>query len=152
MPLTAESLLERTEIEDVAIRLFVATDRRDRAAVETCFTNPVTPDMTSLTGGEPLRLEPREITAAWATGFEPLDQVHHQVSNFQTAVNGTTASVRCYGVAFHHRSKITAALKTRVFVGTYDIDLIKAAGRWQIERLKFNLKFIDGNRELENAS
>jgi hypothetical protein len=36
-------------------------------------------------------------------------------------------------------------------VGTYELDLVAQAGRWLISRLKFNLKFIDGNRELQKA-
>jgi hypothetical protein len=42
--------------------------------------------------------------------------------------------------------------KSRRFVGTYEIDLRAAAGGWRISRLQFDLKFIDGNLQLESAT
>jgi hypothetical protein len=60
--------------------------------------------------------------------------------------------VRCYGIAFHYRAAIAAASKSRTFVGTYELDLLAHAQRWLISKLKLNLKFIDGNRELEKAT
>ena len=38
---------------------------------------------------------------------------------------------------------------TRTFVGSYDFHLIKNDERWQIDKFKFNLKYIDGNLKLE---
>jgi hypothetical protein len=38
---------------------------------------------------------------------------------------------------------------TRIFVGSYDFHLIKADENWQIDRFKFNLKYMDGNLKLE---
>jgi hypothetical protein len=148
----SETLLTRLEIEDAVVRMFVATDERDWPTLESCFTEPFVLDMTSLVGGTPLTMTPKQVAAAWAEGFKPLDHVHHQVGNFRTTINGNNALVRCYGVAFHHRTQVAQALKSRVFVGTYEIRLVKAAGRWLINELKFLLKFIDGNLELEKSA
>jgi hypothetical protein len=79
------------------------------------------------------------------------DHVHHQTGNFQVEVAGDSARLHCYGVVFHHRESIRATPKTRVGVGTYDIDTRKQQGRWKIAMLRFNLKFIDGNLELEKS-
>lgn len=150
----AYSLVElgtRQEVEDAVIRLFVATDEREWATLESCFSNPFLLDMTSLVGGQPSKMKPSEISAAWATGFKPLDQVHHQVGNFQTSFSGDSATVQCYGVAFHHRANISTALRTRVFVGTYSFELSKAGGQWLVTHMKFSLKFVDGNLELEKS-
>ncbi|HEY7996553.1 MAG TPA: hypothetical protein VIE14_06770, partial [Steroidobacteraceae bacterium] len=59
--------------------------------------------------------------------------------------------VRCYGIALHYRAAIAAAAKSRTFVGTYEFALVLQGSAWRIEKLRFNLKFIDGNRELEKA-
>jgi hypothetical protein len=144
-------LATRQEIEDVVVRLFNATDMRDWPVVEACFTDPLTLDMSSLVGGEPRRLSPREVTAAWDEGFKPLDHVHHQVSNFVTEASDDTATVHCHGIAFHHRGGIAAAVKTRGFVGTYDFALVRNGAGWRIALLRFNLKFVEGNLELETA-
>ena len=81
-----------------------------------------------------------------------MSHVHHQVGNFQTTVNGSTATVRCYGIALHYRSGVSSDVKSRRFVGTYEIELSATGGGWRINRLRFNLKFIDGNLELEKAT
>jgi hypothetical protein len=152
MPIRPEDLMSRTEVEDAVIRMFVATDERDWPAVESCFTEPLTLDMTSMVGGSPATMTPRQVANAWAEGFKTLDHVHHQVGNFQTRVDGQRATVRCHGVAFQYRAGIAAAVKSRTFVGTYEIELSRHSDRWLINRLTFKLKFIDGNLELEKAA
>ncbi len=151
MPVPAPDLPARSLVEDTVIRMFVATDARNWPLLESCFTIPFILDMTSMAGGSPAQMSPREVANAWAEGFRLLDHVHHQVGNFQTELDEEHAHVRCYGIAFHYRAAIAAAAKSRTFVGTYELDLVAQAGRWLISRLKFNLKFIDGNRELEKA-
>lgn len=150
--LFTDQLVERQEVEDVVVRVFVATDRRDWAGVEACLADTVTLDMTSMTGGEPLRLTPAEVAAGWRDGLAPIDSVHHQVGNFQIAVDGDSATASCYGTAFHHREKISTPSKTRTFVGSYDLHLSRTSAGWRIDLFRFVLKFIDGNRELELAT
>lgn len=151
MSYQVEEIAKRLEVEDVVTRLFVATDQRDWGVVEACFTDPLTLDMTSMVGGSPTQMQPSELTAAWAAGFASLDHVHHQVGNYQTTVTGDSAHVHCYGIAFHYRGQIADPVKTRTFVGTYDFDLTRSGAEWRIELMTFNLKFIDGNLELEKA-
>jgi hypothetical protein len=150
--LETKDIAARFAVEDVVVRLFVATDERDWPVLESCFTTPFTLDMTSMVGGSPTQLTPREVATAWATAFKPLDHVHHQIGNLQTSIEGSAARVRCHGVAFHHRAAVNAALKTRIFVGTYDIKLRQQHSQWFVAELKFTLKFIDGNAELEKSA
>jgi hypothetical protein len=96
-------------------------------------------------------MTPAEIAAAWAEGLKHIEHLHHQVGNFQTTLAGAEAKVRCYGIAYHHRAKIAAPVKTRTFVGTYDFNLTNASGAWRISLMKFNLKFMDGNLELDKS-
>jgi len=152
MPTREDAFAVRQEVEDLVVRMFVATDEQDWPTLESCFTDPFILDMTSLVGGQPSHTSPQQVAAAWAQGFKPLTSIHHQVGNFRTTVSGTTAMVRCYGIALHHRSNISAREKTRTFVGTYEVDLSAAGPGWRISRLQFKLKFIDGNLELEKAS
>jgi len=151
MAMTSESIAARLAVEDTVVRMFVATDERDWTTLEGCFTDPFTLDMTSMTGGSPATLTPRDVARAWAQGFEPLDHVHHQVGNFRTTVTPSQATVRCHGVALHHRAR-ASGLKTRIFVGTYELLLIPSVRHWQISQLTFKLKFIDGNLALEKTA
>lgn len=152
MPVSHEHLVSRQQVEDAVIRMFVATDERDWPAVESCFADPFVLDMTSMAGGSPATMTPRQVASAWAEGFKALDHVHHQVGNFRIGIDGQKANVRCYGVAYHYRAGIASQAKSRTFVGTYELDLSAQAGMWRITKFKFNLKFIDGNRELEKAT
>jgi len=148
---SAQDLATRLQIEDTIIRMFVAVDERDWPALEDCFTDPFMLDMTSMVGGEPVETTPRQVAEAWAAAFAPLDHVHHQIGNLRTELRANRALVKCYGVAFHHRAEVTG-VKSRVFVGTYELKLQAFADRWRIRRLVFRLKFIDGNLELEKAT
>lgn len=148
---SATDLAVLRAVEDAVVRMFVATDERDWPVLEGCFSDPFTLDMTSMVGGEPVAMAPRQVAQAWAAAFEPIDHVHHQVGNLRTTVLDDRAQVKCHGVAFHHRAQ-ARPLQTRVFVGTYEVDLQASAGRWRIARLVFRLKFIDGNRELERSA
>lgn len=135
-------LASRLAAEDTVVRMFVATDEQDWPTL----------DMTSLLGGRPTAMMPRQVANAWAEGFKPLDHAHHQIGNLRTTVQGTNALVRCYGVALHHRMGVTQGFRTRLFVGTYELKLVAGAAHWRISELKFKLKFIDGNLELEKSA
>ena len=138
----------RQDVEDAVVRMFVATDERDWPTLRNCFATPFILDMTSMVGGEPATMTPEQVAQAWSEGFKPLDHVHHQIGNVRTEVVGDHARVKCYGVAFHHRAK-AAGLRSRVFVGTYELALTQSGSLWLITRLVFHLKFIDGNLALE---
>jgi SnoaL-like domain len=67
-----------------------------------------------------------------------------------TVQDGDEAQAFCYGIAFHYLPNPTVK-NTRVFVGSYDFHLRREDERWRIDQFKFNLKFIDGNLDLEKS-
>jgi hypothetical protein len=131
--------------------LFLCTDRRDWQCVKDVFAPEVLFDMTSLAGGQPATLTGEQIASAWEKGLKDLAAVHHQTGNYQVGVRGNEADVFCYGIAYHYLPNPTER-DTRVFVGSYDLHLVRSSADWQIDRLKFNLKFIDGNKDLEGSA
>jgi hypothetical protein len=141
-------LLEKDRIIDVINQLFIATDKRDWPAVRRCFAEAVLFDMTSLAGGAPSRVTPDQIAAGWEEGLRPIEAVHHQAGNYRVDVRGDQATALCYGIASHYRST-RSGRNTRMFVGSYDFHLFRMDGRWQIDSFRFNLKYIDGNADLE---
>jgi hypothetical protein len=149
MPQTLDELIGKDAIAAVITRLFVATDARDWASVRECFDDSVRFDMTSLAGGEQATLSPEQIADAWRVGLAPIEAVHHQAGNLSVALAGERASASCYGIAYHYR-RTGSGHNTRVFVGSYDFELLAVPrASWRISAFRFNLKFIDGNRELE---
>jgi hypothetical protein len=142
-------LADRRAVVDTLVKLFVSTDERDWESVAGCFADRVLFDMTSLAGGEPASLSPAQITSGWAAGLEPLEAVHHQAGNFRVEVEGDEATASCYATASHYR-KVPSGRNTRTLVGSYDFHLAREDGSWRIDLFRFNLKYLDGNLELDH--
>jgi hypothetical protein len=147
---TYQNLLEKDKVKEVVNRLFISTDNRDWDTVSQLFASEVLFDMTSMVGGKPMRLNPQEIVASWEKGLKPLKAIHHQAGNYIVNTNQNEAEVFCYGIASHYLPNKTNQ-NTRIFVGGYDFHLIKNGENWQIDKFKFNLKYIDGNLKLEDS-
>lgn len=154
VPDALAALLDREQVVACLTELFLATDRRDWAAVEACFAPAVRFDMSSVGGGPEATTAARDIAAGWRQGLSGVEHVHHQAGNFVVRVAGDEADAFCYGIAYHHRARADGR-NTRVFVGSYDFRLARAtdgAGlAWRITAMRFTLKFLDGNAALEAA-
>lgn len=148
MSTVPEQLLDREAVIDTITRLFIATDRKDWAEVERLFTDQVRFDMGAA-DGEQMK-SGAEIAAGWRQGLAPIDAIHHQAGNFRVLVGGDRATAFCYGIAYHYKARKSGG-STRVFVGSYDFTLERRGpgDDWRISAMRFALKFIDGNRELE---
>src|SRR5690349_19872407 len=117
-------LLDRDRIVARLMELFLATDRKDWAAVDACFAPTVEFDMSSVGGGPPTSSGPSEIAAGWRSVLAAVEHVHHQAGNFVIRVAGDQAGAFCYGIAFHYRARRDGR-NTRVFVGSYDFRLTR---------------------------
>ena len=151
MPDLVRDLADKDAIVDLIHRLFIGTDTRDWAVVESCFASSVRFDMSSLGAGPAVDRSPQQITAAWEAGLRPLDAVHHQAGNHRVTLEGDRATAFCYGVAVHHR-RTRSGRNTRTFVGSYDFGLRRGTAGWRIDAFRFDLKFLDGNLELEKEA
>jgi hypothetical protein len=140
-------LKEKDKIIETIINLFIFTDNKDWNKIENCFTDKVHFDMTSL-GGEAAIFSPRQIVESWKQGLTPIEVVHHQAGNFKVEIKDKEAAAFCYGIAYHYL-KTKSGNNIRTFVGSYDFHFVKNNTIWLIEKFKFNLKFINGNINLE---
>lgn len=120
--------------------LFIHTDQRNWEMVERCFADEVHFDMTSLAGGESKTLSPKQITSGWDTGLREVTAIHHQTGNFRVDVTGDKATVFCYGTAYNYLTG-KSGNHVRMFVGSYDFELIKHEASWKINLFRFNSKF-----------
>jgi hypothetical protein len=145
-----ENVLEKEKVKETVNRLFISTDNRDWSEVSSLFASEVLFDMTSMVGGDPVTLTPQQIVTSWEKGLKPLKAIHHQTGNYIMSINQNEAEVFCYGIAFHYLPN-KSNQNTRTFVGSYDFHLVKNDQRWQIDKFKFNLKYIDGNLKLEDS-
>lgn len=150
MPSSLEDLIAQADIIDTINRLFIGTDSRDWSMVRAALAPRLHVDITSLAGGQPSEMAGADLAAAWEAGLKPLQAVHHQAGNYRVTVRGAEADAFCYGTATHYRST-QAGENVRTFVGSYDLRLARLDGEWRITSFRLNLKYIDGNRDLETA-
>ncbi|MCA9735547.1 nuclear transport factor 2 family protein [candidate division KSB1 bacterium] len=143
-------LVNKEAAINLITQLFLRTDDKDWKAVEATFADKVTFDVRSLGAKKVLTLTPKQITAMWDTGLKKIKKIHHQVGNFVVKKNRQSISVFCYGIAYHYLKNKTGK-NSRIFVGSYNFKLKKQSGKWRISQFKFNLKFINGNLNLEKS-
>lgn len=138
---------EREQIIEIVHKLFIYTDSREwNKLQEEVFTESVFFDMSSL-GSEAKLTSAKSICETWESGFAGLTSVNHLAGNLLVSIDGEKADVFAYATATHYKSTATMG-KTREFVGTYDFHLIHGDKGWRIDRFKYNLKFRNGNLEL----
>ena len=145
-----DTLIAKDAVARVIRETFVGTDEMDWDRVHRAFAPRVLLDMTSMGAPEATEMAADEITSAWDDGLKHLEARHHQIGNLEIEVDGDRAAATCYGSAWHYLPN--PAGSTRCFVGTYDFGLSRMDGEWRIDLLRFNLKFIDGNADLEGTS
>jgi len=146
---TLDTIVTKQQIVDLLTELFVSTDQRDWAAVKRCFADRVLFDMSSAGAGPATQRTPDEIAGGWAEGLKPMEAVHHQAGNFRVTAYEGRATASCYGIAYHFR-RTRSGHNTRTFVGSYAFVLERGGPHgWRITSFRFDLKFIDGNPQLE---
>src|SRR6476659_916201 len=137
----------REEIVETVNRLFVYTDNQEWTKLDNeVFTREVDFDMSSI-GGEKKEMTSKAICELWKNGFKDIDFVNHLAGNYIVNIQDSTATVFAYATATHYKKSASKG-KTREFVGTYDIGLLKQSIGWRIYKFKYTLKYSTGNIDL----
>lgn len=137
----------RDEIIEVINKLFIYTDTQEWEKLQhEVFSDDVFFDMSSL-GGPKAETSSKEICKIWKNGFVGIDSINHLAGNFLVQINDTVATVFAYATATHYKKSATKG-KTREFVGTYNIRLMKHGIGWRIYEFKYDLKYSTGNIDL----
>lgn len=140
---------EREQIVETVNKLFVYTDTQDWIKLQDeVFAADVELNMVSMGADKSEHVSSREICSRWEKTFEQLDAVHHQAGNYLVKISENAAEVYTYAIASHYR-EAAKKVKTREFVGSYDLHLIKTMSGWRIDKFKYNLKYSTGNMTLE---
>jgi hypothetical protein len=134
----------REQIVEVINKLFVYTDFQEWDKLQSLvFTEQVFFDMSSL-GGEKRDTTAKNICDIWKAGFVDIDAINHLAGNYIIDLKDNTADVFAYATATHYKEAAMQG-KTREFVGTYNLHLVKKEVGWRIDRFKYNLKYANGN-------
>jgi hypothetical protein len=139
--------MDTLQIIETVNKFFISVDNRDWDIVKAIFNDTVSLDYTSMAGGQPADLPSADIIDSWKSVMPGFDKTHHQLGNYLIETDSLVAKVFCYGTATHYLSNES---KNNVWtvVGSYDLELQTVSKAWRITKMKFNLKYIDGNGEL----
>lgn len=144
-----QTLLDQSEVINTVQQIFIQTDERNWDQVAACFTDRLQLDYTSMNGGKPAQLSPQQVVERWQSVLPGFEATQHSISNFQVNMVGDDkALVKCYGTAVHYLPSGTGKGDTWTVVGTYDFHLVKSGDTWKTDNMRFNFKFMEGNKDL----
>ena len=127
--MTAATLQDRLQIEDLFIRYTCALDAGDVETLVACFAEDGSL-LSPAVGEKKGRAAIREFAQRFARFRERGSQLRHVISNFRIDVDGDRAAAKCYLVVFLTRDGTSRLLAP----GTYDCALARVDGRWVFER------------------
>lgn len=139
--------MDKIKALETVNNLFIAVDERKWDVVSVVFNDTVLLDYTSMTGGEPVILTSNQIIDSWKGILPGFDKTHHQLGNYLVNNDSDIAKVFCYGTATHYL-KNDSNNNIWTVVGTYNFELQDKYNEIKITKMKFNLKYIDGNVDL----
>ncbi|MEU6563100.1 nuclear transport factor 2 family protein [Nocardia nova] len=150
--ITALSEIEsKLAIAETCTRMAVHADHREWELLRTLFADTVLLDYTSLTGGEPVHLTPREITDAWAATLGGYDATQHLIANQLVRIDGQRAVCTA---AFQATHRLAAAHGASLWTlgGDYRWELAQVGDRWLIDSVVMTATWGDGNQALSGAA
>jgi hypothetical protein len=142
---TLAAFVARSEIVELTSRFCAWVDARDWDGVESLFANPVRVDYTSLNGGEPETLEPRQLVAGWQDMLSRLDATQHLIAGHVVEVDGAHATCAASIQGTH---RLDAATAPWTVGGRYDFELRHTDGAWRISGLTLTVQWTSGSRQI----
>ena len=135
-----QTLLDEREIHQVVTRYCRALDTKDWALLDDVFVPDATSDLASgrtLVGIDAIRDRIRN-------ALHELDDSQHLVGNHEIAVDGDTATHRCYLQAQHVRTA-AAGGPNYLVAGRYEDQLARTDMGWRITHRSLTVMWTDGN-------
>jgi 3-phenylpropionate/cinnamic acid dioxygenase small subunit len=133
-------LLDDLEIRQLAFRYCRALDTKDWTLLDDVFVADATAELgtsTTLVGIDAIRSRIR-------SALEHLDDSQHLVSNHEIAVDGDTATHRCYLQAQHVRRSAVGG-PNYIVAGRYEDRLVRTGDGWRISHRTLTVMWTDGN-------
>ena len=131
-----QSLLDERDILGVMDGLDDAVDRKDWTTAQTYFDDDVDVDFSSL-GGAPGRITGAGLVKNWQDALTNDKQSFHMRGGAMIAVKGDTAVVTSHGYAWTRMTTRPANNDLWEVWGVYEHRLVRKAGGWRIDGLKF---------------
>ncbi|MEM7287036.1 MAG: nuclear transport factor 2 family protein [Actinomycetota bacterium] len=133
------TMLDTQEIVDLTIAYGWILDHGPRSDLDQVFT----PDAVAIYGGQRFDGLPAIIEKVEAS-LGHLTVSQHIVANQQVAIDGDTATCRCYLHA-QHTKRGTEGGDNYIVAGRYIDDLVRTAEGWRITHRILDVDWTDGN-------
>ena len=135
-----QTLLDEREIHQVATRYCRALDTKNWALLDDVFV----PDATAQLGSPAILDGIEAIQGRIRTALQHLDDSQHLVGNHEIAVDGDTATHRCYLQAQHIREAAVGG-PNYIVAGRYEDRLARTAAGWRITHRTLTVMWTEGN-------
>ena len=135
-----QGLLDERDIVQTALRYCRALDTKNWALLDDVFVADATAELGSpeqLVGIEAIRGRVR-------TALERLDDSQHLVGNHEVALDGDTATHRCYLQAQHIRQAAIGG-PNYIVAGRYEDRFVRTDAGWRITHRTLVVMWTDGN-------
>ena len=147
---TAESVVDVTEIIRIADALDVAVDAKQWEQARAYFVDTIDIDFTSLTGGDPATIPAGALVAGWSGNLTAEKTSFHLRGNHQvTFTDVDNAVLFSHGYAWNRMERGGLAENGgdplwEVW-GTYEHGFVRTEDGWQINAMSFNATVQRGN-------
>ena len=135
-----QTLLDEREITKLALSYCRALDTKNWSVLDDVFL----PDATADLAGPSELVGIDEIRTRVRTALEHLDDSQHLVGNHEVAVDGDTATHRCYLQAQHVRRAATGG-PNYIVAGRYEDRLVRTDVGWRIAHRTLVVMWTEGN-------
>ncbi|MCX5535642.1 nuclear transport factor 2 family protein [Streptomyces sp. NBC_00006] len=143
----SESVESKYAVAETCTRMAVHADRREWERLRGLFADKVLLDYTSLNGGEPVQLTPKEIVDAWAATLGGFDATQHLIANQLVELVGDRAICTASFQATHRLATAHGA-PLWTLGGAYRWELTRTADRWLIDTVVMTATWGGGNQDL----
>lgn len=141
---TSTELEDRLAIIELVGQLSLTIDAKNWDAMAQLFTDTVYHDRTSLTGGEPYTAPVAQFVEGWRQTLEPMDAVHHQITNHVVSLDGDEATCTANMQGTHVLANASGGPMWTVG-GRHLYQLKRTPDGWRIAGLTFTLQWATGN-------
>lgn len=139
------STTDRDTIINAVNQIAIMADLRNWDACRHAFSDRVTTDYTSLTGGEPATVNAEDLVKGWETFFSQTFKVtQHLIGSHVVTITGDTAT--CLSNFQAHHVYLDTTKGTWTLGGIYEHDLIQTSQGWKVNRMKMTWTWESGNR------
>jgi hypothetical protein len=133
-------------VRQLADALFVTTDTKDWAGGRALFVDGlVDVDMTSLVGGQPVRITADQLYEGFRVGLHAGKSSHHMATNYRVELDGDRAELWANGYAWNHVAALPEGANLWETWGNYRLTCRRTPAGWRLDGFHYFSKLTRGN-------